>query len=73
MIYKYEVPRKEKKKYNNKEVVYCKVLEGISMGNGIVLLKVKKLNLQKERDYFLNTELKKLNLLDRLKVLLYII
>lgn len=73
MIYKYEVPRKEKKKYNNKEVVYCKVLDATNMGNAIVLLKVEKLNLKKERDYFLNTELKKLNLLDRLKVLLYII
>ena len=73
MIYKYEVPRKEKKKYKGKSILYCKVEDAINMGNGIVLLRVKNLNLEKESDYFLNTELKKLNLLDRLKVLLYII
>lgn len=71
MILKYIVPKKERKFYKNKKIVYCKILQEINMSNGMILYNTEMLNLGKRTNIFLNVYLKKLNLFDRIKLIKY--
>ena len=68
MIYKYLVPEHYKKMYNNKEVIYCKVIKKIDGIEPKIYL-VKMINLMGVYNIFNRKSLKKLSLLDIIKVI----
>ena len=67
MIYKYKVPERLRYVYG-KKTLYCKVIQEIQMLNGDTAYRVKLLNWNDRTDIFLKSDLKELNLLDRIKV-----
>ena len=73
MILKYKVPKEERFRFNNKKVIYCKIMQmqKIYTLNGICICKVKMLNLDNASNIFVSTDLKKLNLIDKIKVRKY--
>lgn len=68
MMFKYIVPDKFKKIYMD-DIIYCKVLNTTEVNNIRVHL-VKMLN-NNQSNVFAENELKRLNLIDRIKVLKY--
>lgn len=70
MILKYKVKDNEMYRYKNKRILYCETLQKQELlgTNGIILYKVKILNLDNRIDLFINTELKKLNFIDKIKL-----
>ena len=70
MIVKYKVPEDEKKRYDNKKILYCKVLQEQPMFySDLICYLVKILNIKDRSALFLSKEMQKLNLLDRIKLL----
>ena len=68
MILKYKVPPQYYTMFNNKNVIYCKVLNKTEALNQKVYL-VRMLNHNNLTNVFAENELKKLNLLDRIRLL----
>ena len=68
MILKYKVPSYYLKNYDNKKVIYCKIVKTTEALDKKVYL-VKMLNLYNISNIFGDYELENLNLLDRIKLL----
>ena len=73
MILKYKVPKAERFRFDNKKTIYCKIeqMQKLYTLNEICIYKVKMLNLDNASNIFVNTDLKKLNLIDKIKVKKY--
>lgn len=67
MILKYKVPPQYYTMFNNKNVIYCKVLNKTEALNQKVYL-VRMLNYYDLTNVFAEKELKKLNLIDKIKL-----
>lgn len=70
MILKYKVPKPYGNVFEGKKVIYCKVQKSIVVDNKKVYL-VKMINFKNMSNVFAANELKKLNIIDRIKVLKY--
>lgn len=68
MVYKYIVPDDYKKMYNNKKVIYCKIINQVENLEPKIYL-VRMINFMNLSNIFNEKHLKKLNLLDRIKIL----
>ena len=70
MIYKYIVPKHERKRYVGKKVIYCEVIDKILLANEYkdYVYKVKILNNNNRISVFNSNEVKKLNVIDKIKV-----
>ena len=68
MILKYRVPKYYLKSYDNKKVIYCKIVKTTETINKKVYL-AKMINLYNVSNIFVEDELKELNLLDKIKLL----
>ena len=72
MILKYKVPKEERFRFDNKKVLYCKVcqIQEIKSYSSPVyaILRVKMINFHNMSNIFTNDDLKKLNLLDYIKI-----
>ena len=68
MILKYKVPKQYLPMFQDKKVIYCKVLKKIDADNKKVYL-VRMLNHRKRTNVFADDELIKINLIDRIKLL----
>lgn len=72
MILKYKVPQKLRYRYGNKKIIYCKIEQEIKMKTcNRICYKVRMLNHKNLSNIFLDDDLEKLNILDRLKLILY--
>lgn len=70
MILKYIVPKKERFRYHNKKIIYCEVEQEQKMVTcNKICYKVRMLNHYNLSNIFLNSDLKKLNILDKLKLI----
>ena len=70
MILKYKVPENLRKKYGNKKIIYCKIEQEQKMKTcNRICYKAKMLNYKNLSNIFLNNDLEKLNILDRLKLI----
>lgn len=67
MILKYKVPKHYLKNYENKKIIYCKIINTTELNTKKVYL-VKMLNFYNISNLFGNYELEKLNLLDKIKL-----
>lgn len=67
MILKYKVPPQYYTMFNNKNVIYCEVLSTTKALNKKVYL-VRMLNHNNLTNVFAEKELKKLNLIDKIKL-----
>lgn len=69
MILKYKVPKNTRFRYKNKKIIYCIIKDEIfiSMSKKKVYL-VSMLNHGNKTSIFLDNELEKLNLFDKLKI-----
>jgi len=68
MLYKYIVPEDYKKIYNNKKVIYCETVKQVENLEPKIYM-VKMINFMNLSNIFNEKHLKKLNLLDRIKIL----
>ena len=68
MILKYKVPKHYLQNYENKKIIYCKIINTTELNTKKVYL-VKMLNFYNISNLFGDYELEKLNLLDRIKLL----
>lgn len=68
MILKYKVPPQYYTMFNNKNVIYCEVLNKTEALNQKVYL-VKMINHNNLTNVFAEKELKKLNLIDKIKLI----
>lgn len=71
MILKYEVPKTERKIYNNKRIIYCKIKQTLKLVEGMNAYNTEMINLNNRTNIFLNVNLKKLNLIDKIRILKY--
>lgn len=72
MVYKYIVPKHERKKYGGKKVLYCKTIDKIPIENikKSIIYKIKILNIDTNKiTVVAESELKKLNAFDRIKMI----
>ena len=69
MILKFKVPENQRFRYNNKDIIYCEIKKelDLKMSNKKVYL-VSMINYGNKTSIFTSSELKKLNLFDRLKL-----
>lgn len=69
MILKYKVPENQRFRYNNKEIIYCEVKRqlDLKMCKKKIYL-VTMLNNERLTSIFSSKELKRLNILDRIKL-----
>ena len=68
MILKYKVPKQYLPMFQDKKVIYCKVLKKIDTDNKKVYL-VRMLNHRKRTNVFAENELQRLNIIDRIKLI----
>lgn len=68
MILKYKVPKPYGNVFEGKKVIYCKVQKSIVAGNKKVYL-VRMINFRNMSNVFAENELKKLNIIDRIKLI----
>lgn len=68
MILKYKVPPQYYTMFNNKNIIYCEVLNKTEALNQKVYL-VRMLNFRNISNVFAEKELKKLNLIDKIKLI----
>ena len=68
MLLKYKVPKHYLQNYENKKIIYCKIINTTELNTKKVYL-VKMINFYNISNLFGNYELEKLNLLDRIKLL----
>lgn len=68
MILKYKVPPQYYTMFNNKNIIYCKVLSTTKALNKKVYL-VRMINYNDLTNVFVEKELKKLNLIDIIKLI----
>ena len=69
MIFKYKVPKKERFRYGNKKIIYCEVEQEQKMVIcNKICYKVRMLNYKNLSNIFLNSDLKNLNILDKIKL-----
>lgn len=67
MLYKYIVPEHYRKKYN-KKVIYCEVIRSLENLKPKIYL-VKMINVYNLSNIFNEKDLKKLNIIDKIKVI----
>ena len=67
MIYKYKVPKHYRHIYNNKKILYCEVKQELDKIKPKIYL-VKMINFMNVSNIFNEKQLKRLNLLDKIKV-----
>lgn len=67
MILKYKVPEQYKKIFNNKKVIYCKIISEVENLKPKIY-KVKMINFMNLSNIFNEKHLKKLNIIDKIKV-----
>lgn len=68
MILKYKVPKPYGNVFEGKKVIYCKVQKSIVADNKKVYL-VRIINFRNMSNVFAENELKRLNLIDRIRLL----
>ena len=68
MIVKYKPDKAYRHIYNNKKVIYCKIIQATKVAN-TRCYKVKMLNHHNMTNLLMESELEKLNLLDKIKLL----
>lgn len=71
MVLKYNVPSRFRNIYNNQKTIYCEIQqsEELKADDYLVMYKVKMLNCNGFSNIFLNRDLKKLNIIDKIKLI----
>lgn len=70
MILKYKVPKEHRKKiYDNKRIIYCKVLEDKKLEHtDLIVYRVEMINYHNFTNIFSIKELKQLNIFDKIRL-----